>query len=471
MLQSHYQALRPLTSAHLAQTMTLLSLTNDELLQQIESELSTNPALELVEDRRCPSCHRLLGKEGVCPVCSRPQNIMQDEPIVFVSSRDDLNFGDYVSSQDLPEDNFTTVEDDLPTFVLRQIAPELNVKDRLLAAYILTHLDENGFLTVSPFEIASFQHVSLEKVKELIHMIQRCEPLGVGASTPQEALQVQLSVLAETLPVPPLAKLAIEKGMDLLGKHQYSELAKRLKISLSQAKEIANFISDNLVPYPAHTHWGEAHQHSQSNDRNVYHRPDIIISFLNENPNNSLVVEIILPLHGTLRVNPLFRQAVREANEEKKEDWKLDLDRASLFVKCLQQRNHTMKRLMLRVASIQQDFILHGETHLKSLTRVELSTELGVHESTISRAVSSKSVQLPNGRIVPLSRFFSRNLNARSILKLIINKESKPLSDSELTKLLANEGIAVSRRTVAKYRAMEGILPAHLRHPMVGMTT
>jgi RNA polymerase sigma-54 factor len=70
-----------------------------------------------------------------------------------------------------------------------------------------------------------------------------------------------------------------------------------------------------------------------------------------------------------------------------------------------------------------------------------------------------------------LSRFFSRNLNARSILKIIINKESKPLSDSELTKLLANEGIAVSRRTVAKYRAMEGILPAHLRHPIAGMAT
>jgi RNA polymerase sigma-54 factor len=170
-------------------------------------------------------------------------------------------------------------------------------------------------------------------------------------------------------------------------------------------------------------------------------------------------------------VNPLFRQAIREAATEKKEEWKGDLDRASLFVKCLQQRNNTMKRLMHKVVCLQQDFILNGETHLKPLTRVELSDELGVHESTISRAVASKSVQLPNGRIIPLSRFFSRNLNIRSILKIIIEKENKPLSDSELMKLLANQGIVISRRTVAKYRAMEGILPAHLRHHYSGIST
>ncbi len=464
MLQSHFQGQRHLTSAHLAQTMTLLSLPNEQLLQQIESELSANPALELVDDRKCPTCHRALGKDGICHLCSQPEHINQEEPIVFVSSRDDLNFGDYVSADDIPEDNYSTVEDDLPTFVLRQIAPELNAKDRLLAAFILTHLDEDGFLTVSPFEIASFQHVSIEKVKEIIRLIQRSEPMGVGASSPEEALQVQLSLLAETRPVPGLAKAAIEKGMDLLSKRQYHELARLLGISINQAKEIALFISDNLNPYPARMFWGEAHQKNQPGSNGVYHHPDIIISYLNENPENNLVVEIISPLHGTLRVNPLFKQAVQEADESKKEEWKTDLDRASLFVKCLQQRNHTMKRLMHRVVSLQQGFIAHGETHLKPLTRVELSDELGVHESTISRAVASKSVQLPNGRIVPLSRFFSRNLNARSILKIIIDKENKPLSDTELMKLLAKEGIDVSRRTVAKYRALEGILPAHLRH-------
>jgi len=447
--------------------MTLLSLTNEELVQQIEAELSKNPALELSEERHCPNCHRLLSGT-VCPICSQPNNNPPEEPIVFVSSRDDYSYGDYIPSEDTPEDNYSCNIDDLPTFVLKQIAPELNPHDRLVAAYILTNLDEDGFLTISPLEVANYHHISLNKVKEILTQIQRCEPLGVGSSCPQEALLAQLSFLAETMPIPDLARLAIEKGMDFLSRHQYHELGRALGVSSSLAKEIAAFITDNLNPYPARTHWGDPHQKS-SDEGVTYRRPDIIISYLNDNPKNNLVVEIILPLRGTLRVNPMFRQAVHDADDQKKSEWKEDLDRASLLVKCLQQRNHTMKRLMNQVVRFQQDFILHGETHLKPLTRVELSIRLDVHESTISRAVSEKTVQLPNRRIIPLSRFFSRNLNARTILKNIIEKEIQPLNDTELMKLLAKEGILISRRTVAKYRAMEGILPAHLRHPITAV--
>jgi RNA polymerase sigma-54 factor len=170
-------------------------------------------------------------------------------------------------------------------------------------------------------------------------------------------------------------------------------------------------------------------------------------------------------LSGTLRVNPLFKQAIQQASEEKKEDWRADLERASLFVKCIQQRNHTMQRLMQRVVSLQKDFILHGDKYMKPVTRARLSVELDVHESTISRAVASKTVQLPNRKIVPLSEFFDRSLNVRSVLKDIIVQENHPLSDTELVEILQKQGINVARRTVAKYRAMEGILPAHLRRP------
>jgi RNA polymerase sigma-54 factor len=126
-----------------------------------------------------------------------------------------------------------------------------------------------------------------------------------------------------------------------------------------------------------------------------------------------------------------------------------------------------MRRLMARVAAIQKNFILNGEEELLPLTRAQLSKELDVHESTISRAVSGKSVQLPNSRIVPLSMFFDRSLNVRTILHNIIDRENRPLNDTELVDLLAKQGIFVARRTVAKYRAMEGILPAHLRHSMI----
>jgi RNA polymerase sigma-54 factor len=187
-----------------------------------------------------------------------------------------------------------------------------------------------------------------------------------------------------------------------------------------------------------------------------------------------LVVEIIMPLWGMLRVNPLYRQVVQESGGEQKEALRGDLERASLFVKCLQQRNHTMQRLMQRIVSMQRDFILKGEKHIRPITRAQIALELEVHESTISRAVANKAVQMPNGRIIPLSGFFDRSLNIRSVLRELVADESAPggtgraLSDSELADLLAERGFSVARRTVAKYRAMEGILPAGLRTPAAG---
>ena len=462
MFQSHYQVLRPLTTAHLAQTMTLLSLTAAELREQIESELASNPALELLEERRCPTCSRPLPPHGPCPACSRPTGPNPDEPIVFISPREDFYFGGSAAADDLPEDNFSTATEDLPTYVLRQIAPELDKEDRSLAAYLLTHLDEDGFLTVSVMEVARYHHVPVAKVQRLVELIQRADPVGVGSSSPQEALLVQLQVLSEVKAVPPLAGQAIREGMELLSRHQYSELARLLKVNLRTAQEIARFIGDNLNPFPGRTHWGDTREPSSSASQ-VYNHPDIIISHLNDRRDNPLVVEIIMPLFGTLRVNPMFKSAIREGGSERVDEWKADMERASLFVKCLQQRNHTMQRLMQRVVSIQTNFILRGEAYLNPLTRATLADELEVHESTISRAVSGKSVQLPNNRIVPLSMFFDRSLNVRTCLKNLIEYETHPLSDMELVDLLSEQGYNVARRTVAKYRAMEGILPAHLR--------
>ena len=132
MFQYQNQSIKPLTTAHLAQTMTLLGMTSAELEQKIESELAKNPALELINDRRCPSCQRFLRDPGPCPVCSRPRMTNDNEPIVFISSPSDnivstksqnANF----SIDDLPDDNIAP-KIDLPTYVLGQIAPELRTR-------------------------------------------------------------------------------------------------------------------------------------------------------------------------------------------------------------------------------------------------------------------------------------------------------------------------------------------------------
>lgn len=466
MYQLQSTSIRLRTTAHLAQTMTLLSLTTEELRQQIEAELSSNPALEVIEDRRCPTCNRILNTYEKCPICSLPQNLLNNEPVVFLSPRDDFYMvKDTATSDDSQSEQYQPDEEDLPTYVMRQIAPDLRVEDRKIAAYILTNLDEDGLLTTSLIEIARYFHIPLAQVTKIQQQIQRADPLGVGSSSPRQALLAQLQVLSETQPINPLVIDIINEKLDLLSRKQYSEIAHTFKVSQKRIQEIARFVGENLNPYPARTHWGDS-RNANPNHIQVFHQPDVIINYLNDNPKNPLVVEIIMPIFGTLRVNPMFKKYCQSVSDEEKKDlWKKDIDSASLLVKCLQQRNNTMVRLLQMVVKIQREYILNGEKHLIPITRATFARELDVHESTISRAVSNKTVQLPNKRIIPLSSFFDRNLNVRAVLKDVIEFENYPLSDSELVELLAEKGYKVARRTVAKYRAMEGILPAHMRRP------
>jgi len=464
-LQGQYQTQSPMTSAHIAQTMTLLYMTSTELLQTIDVELSKNPALELINERRCPMCGRILPRRGPCPICSQPKTMDADEAIIFVSPRDDFYTysGSRISnSDDYPENPFSATNLDLPTYVLRQAALELTHEERDIAAMILTNLNEDGFLAIRVSEICRFHHVSTEQVEKVLNKIQRCDPIGVSARNIQEALLAQVDYLEKTSGIPAFIRRSIAEEFDSLSKRQYSKVAKHLNTSVQKIKLVAKFIYENLNPFPARANWGNFRQ-PNDNTPEVYNHPDVIISYLNNKSGNPLVVEIITPSRGTLQLNPLFKQALKNQTGEKYEEWKKDIDKASLLIKCIQQRNNTMRQLMERLVDIQKSFIISGETYLEPLTRAQIADELDVHESTISRAVANKTVQLPNKKIIPMATFFDRSLAVRAIMKNIIENEEHAMNDTELRETLENHGIRVARRTVAKYRAMEGILPAHLR--------
>lgn len=469
MFQIQSQRLGPQVTAHLTQTMHLLQMTRDEIQQEIEGALANNPALELAEARYCPQCHRKLTSTGPCPICSQPYDYYAEEPIVFLSSREDFHHAsgkkrNQYSDDGAFSDDYAMPEViDLPAFVFQQIAPDLEDSEHLIAAYLLNNLDDDGLLTIPFEEVSRFFHVPRAKIARVSKIIQGAEPIGVSASSPREALLAQVHALEKHSNVPFLVKEILKSELELAGKGNYKKLAKVLDAPYAEVLQSVQFIRDNLTPYPARATWGDIRQGTRMSHQ-VYSRPDVIIREQKNSPKRRLVVEIISPYRGTLRVNPLFRQALKKASEENVGAWRNDLEQASLLVKCLQQRNNTMEQLLFTITKLQREFLLSGDlTHLSPITQVEMSEIIGVHESTISRAVASKSAQLPNKKIVPLKLFFDRSLPVRVTLKRIIANEKTPLTDSEIVEKLAFKGYKVARRTVAKYRSVEGILSSRLR--------
>jgi RNA polymerase sigma-54 factor len=351
---------------------------------------------------------------------------------------------------------------DLPTYVLKQAASDLKVEDRLMAAYILNHLNEDGFLTITPVEVARYHHRLPGEVEEIIELLKRCDPVGVCSSNPAEAMLAQIDSLAERVEIPALTKEVISGYLPKLSQHHFTEIARALKSSSQQIQLVANFISENLNPYPGRSHWGDVRNPNASGSE-VFHQPDVLIYYLNDKPGNPLVVEIILPVRGTLKVNQLFKESAKSVDSEHADQWKADIEKASLLIKCIQQRSNAIKLLMEKLVVIQRGYIIGGDKNMVSLTRAKIAEGLGLHESTISRAVSDKTIQLPNKKIVPMSIFFDRSLALRTVIKEMIEEENQPMSDSEIKEKLEEQGISIARRTVAKYRSMEGILPAHLR--------
>jgi RNA polymerase sigma-54 factor len=358
----------------------------------------------------------------------------------------------------------------LDEYILRQVGPALELAERPLAAYILAQLDENGLLSEAPAEIAQYKRATLRQVEHVLNLIQHADPPGVGARSPQQSLLIQLAALVDAGQVPAgmagLVQLLIEDHFDALGHMDYDKIVRRLKadrglrVTVTTIEAAVRFIHRNLTPYPAQAYWGDG-KLPTSPDATL-RNPDVNITTLTEG-GGSLAVEVFTPLNGWLRVNPEFKAAVTDCTGDDRERWTQALAEAALVTKCLQQRNHTMRRLMQIIAEGQREFILGGDGDLRPTTRVQIAEALGLHESTISRAVAGKSVALPDGRIVPLAKFFDRSLSVRDRVRVIIERETSPLTDDEIAVALEHDGIHVARRTVAKYRKMLGILPANVR--------
>jgi len=223
-------------------------------------------------------------------------------------------------------------------------------------------------------------------------------------------------------------------------------------------------VKTKLNPHPAH---GFSSTNASDRDtRAMYVIPDVVIS---KGP-DGFEVEVVESRRFALQINPMYtrlsaelRNSSATMNPEEKRHVQQYVGRARLFIANINQRRQTLFNITRCLVGQQREFLEHGVRSLKPLSRAAIAQELGVHESTVSRATAQKYVMLPNGEVIPYAHFFTPSLSVKDIMKEVIEKEGKPLTDSEIVDRLAATGIHIARRTVAKYRMQLDILPSMLR--------
>jgi RNA polymerase sigma-54 factor len=265
-----------------------------------------------------------------------------------------------------------------------------------------------------------------------------------------------------------VAELLIHDHWEILGRCSFTRLADEVGTSVEDVRQALRFIRENLNPYPAHVFWA-GRRDSLARGEATYLQPDVIIR---ESRSLDEDFEIELPrARGVrLQVSASYRRVLDEigngggnADQQKWEQWEAYRTRARLFVRSIEQRWETLYELMRCLVACQRDFLVHGERHLKPLTRTRVAEMMDVHESTVCRAVAGKYVLLPCGRVIPLAKFFDSAAPIKRMIEELVDQEIQPLSDQALAERLCEQGYDVARRTVAKYRNALEILPCSMR--------
>ncbi|HLI50757.1 MAG TPA: hypothetical protein VKU87_03110, partial [Thermomicrobiaceae bacterium] len=282
----------------------------------------------------------------------------------------------------------------------------------------------------------------------------------------RECLLLQLRYLSDIgVEIPPYVEQIVSDYLDEFGAHKFGQIAKELSITNEDVEAARDFIREHLNPFPLQN---QEARYWKTPLRSPYVSPDVVVSLRD----GELTVDVVDTRHFHLRMNPLYDQISNEIgrsrsrgsyNEDERQHVREYVNRAKLFMSNINQRRDTLNRISRCIVELQEDFLRGGVRELRPLTRAIVAQQVGVHESTVSRATANKFVMLPSRRVIPFSDFFTPSLSVKDIIKEMIEREGEPLTDRGICELLAKQGIRVARRTVAKYRAELGILPSTMR--------
>ncbi len=480
----------------LYQAMDMLTMPLLDLQQHLKQELLINPFLELVEDEEDPELTGEADEASEAPMEGDALEVPLEEaapapetdPRTQETDWEEILLDGFDVSgprEEREEREYTEpvsvstggLEDDLR----EQLALlDLTPRQQVLADEFIGNIGDDGYLVCSLDEILRGINAEIERSAEatgrasegiplftmpeaeaMLTTIQSLEPPGVGARDLRECLVLQLRELPGDHA---LAHRMLTEYFDELVAHRWAEIARRAGVTAADVQHAADQIA-KLNPKPGL---------AKSASPDGYVIPDLVV----EKVDGQYLVFLNDTNIPRLRLSRVYQEMARDRKKftpEHKEFIASKLNAAQWLIQAIEQRRHTMLKVMHFIVDRQRDFFERGVQHLRPLTLREVADVIGMHESTVSRVTSDKYVQTPRG-VLPLKYFFSSGIatadgddvSARGIKdkidKLVKDEDPKdPLTDQAIVAILEREGIRIARRTVAKYREQLRVLPARMR--------
>lgn len=428
----------------LRQAIAILQLSSLELAEMVEQELLENPVLEMEEKQNEPT-----------EVPEEPKDPVEEyfewaeyfnggtDPGYRAPAEEKSSLAAFVSS-------VSTLQEHLE---FQMHLTLLDESARAVGGYLIGCIDDNGYLCGSLAEAAENLGVNEAAVEDVLKVIQTFDPPGVGARDLRECLLIQAQQRGI---VDELVLAVIDHYLDEVAAGHYKHIADKLSCTPHDIQAAVDIIR-TLDPKPGRAFDG--------GEQPCYIIPDVTI----ERVNNNYVIIINDNNIPQLTINPYYKRVVRDADSEAKKFVEGRINAAVWLIRSIEQRRRTLYNVVETIIDIQRDFFDRGPKFLRPLTMKKVADRLGIHESTVSRAIANKYADTPHG-LFSLRAFFSagiqgvdgENLSAATVkreIKELVGKEdsSQPLSDQAITEILVGKGIGVSRRTVAKYREELGI--------------
>lgn len=355
-----------------------------------------------------------------------------------------------------------TAETSLQEHLLRQAElSDLDKQEREAMNFLVGSLDDHGFLTVSPNEVALMAQLPLLKVQEACRVLKTFDPPGIGAADLRDSLLIQLEVMGRGTS---LASRIIRDHFPLLLRRRIPEMGRKLAVSSDDIQKALEEIAD-LDPAPGR-------RFSEDTNRSI--TPDVRVE---RDDQGEWTVHLNNDYIPRLRLNNVYKEYIARGQLKPGEKAYIQekMRSGKFLINSIEQRQQTIERITREILEFQSEFFEKGVAHLRPLTMSQVAQSVGVHETTISRAIANKYMDTPFG-LFEFKYFFTpgyqsadgKSVSNTSIKDLIANlieseNPEKPLSDQEIVHILAEKNFKIARRTVAKYREELGILPTNLR--------